>query len=194
MVELLVTTSLMALVGGATVATFSAGMRVWERATTFGVGQQASLLALDEIRRDLQNVRRFEPLPFRGSYDRYEFATVERDRSSSAEEPAELGRLGVFLDERRGVLCRSFVPYRVARRARLTDRCQVMLEGVRRVRFRYFGTDQGRGTTDWFERWGSADPPAAVTCEITVEEHRQRIPYTLLVYLEGTSPNEDANK
>ena len=102
LLELLVTTSLMALVGGATVASLGGGIRVWERTVKFGSRQQSVLLAFDRLRRDLQNVRRFHLVPFKGEYDAFQVAAVEGQD--------ELGARGYFLDERRHLLCRSFVP------------------------------------------------------------------------------------
>ena len=161
LIEVLVTASLMALAGGAAVAALAGGVRVWERAADIGIHQQASLIALSRIRRDLQNARRFAPLPFDGSYDTFTFASAERD-DPLLEAPAEIGQLGYYLESRGRILCRSFIPYRLLRSARLTDRCQPILEGVQRLRFDYFGSEAEDGEAHWTERWESRKPPLAV--------------------------------
>ena len=172
LVELLVTTSLMALVGGAMVAALAGGMSVWERASQMGTGQQASLIAFEWMRRDLSNARRFHPVPFEGAYDRYTFAAAER-AAVDVPMPQEIGRLGYFLDERRHVLCRSFVPYRLMRGERLTDRCQAVLEDVARVRFGYFGTQEKGGEPEWSGHWDVEGEPLAVKLELVVQSGRQ---------------------
>ena len=223
-VELLVTTSLMALVGAATVAALSGGVRVWERARESAGGGRSSLVAFDRLRRDVRNVRRFTPVPFDGAYDQFEAAAVEasnkeatpigsddsvsqetqiiaddirgyprKDQRASASHRAnmsqyppipELGRLGYYLDERRHVLCRSFVPYRLMRRERLTDRCQAVLEDVARLRFRYFGTLREDDEPEWMEHWDLAQPPLAIECAITLQAAgRPAAPQTLRVVL-----------
>ena len=173
LVELLVTTSLMALVGGAAVAALSGGVRVWERAAAYGVQQQSSLLAFDQLRRDLQNVRTFTSVPFDGVYNQCSFAAVEHEKPTD-DLPGEIGRLGYFLDERRGLLCRSFVPYRLMKRYRLTERCQPVLEGATRVRFSYYGAEEEGGTPDWHEHWKLPTPPLAIKSEFVVQVNTQQ--------------------
>ena len=194
LVELLVTTSLMALVGAAAVAALAGGIRVWERAHETGLDHPACLIAFDRLRRDLHNTRRFKPVPFEGTYDQYAAAAVERaDRDST--QPDEIGRLGYFLDERHHLLCRSFVPYRLVRRERLTDRCQAVLEDVTRIRFSYFGADEERGTTEWVEHWHATEPPLAVKCTLTIHRpHQEPVPQTLLVSLMNAPvPQDETN-
>ncbi len=169
--ELLITTSLLTLVGAATVATLAGGVRVWERAVVFGTHQQHALIAIERLRRDLRNARPFAPIPFAGGYQQlFHAGTGLADPGDDG--PEELGRLGYFLDERRRVLCRSFTPYRQMRRVRGTDRCHAVLEGVTRVRFSYFGRDETGGTESWSSRWESDQPPVAVKMELTVASER----------------------
>jgi len=183
LVELLVTTSLMALVGSATVGALAGGVRVWERARAFDAQEQAALIAGHRLRRDLHNVRRFSPVPFHGAYDRWTAAAV--DASPVRDEVvAELGQFGYFLDERAHRLCRSFIPYRLLRAQRMTDRCHSVLEGVRRVRFSYFGSDPASGTLGWTGRWEADEPPMALKAELTVEASgRQPMTHTFVIAL-----------
>jgi hypothetical protein len=184
-VELLVTTSLMALVGGATVAALSGGVRVWERAVTFGTQEQTILIAAHQMRRDLRNVHGFSKLRFDGVYDRWSAATVEA-ASGRQDGVAELGQLGYFLDERAHRLCRSFIPYRMLRTQELTDRCHGVLEGVRRVRFSYYGKDPASGEPGWAQRWEAAQQPMALKAELTVETASgQPTNQTLVIALPG---------
>lgn len=182
LVELLVTTSLMALVGGATVASLAGGMTVWERASAFGANDQSALIAFTRMRKDLHNARRFHPIPFDGVYDQYEFAAVDQDDPAAVGQE-EIGRLGYFLDERRHLLCRSFAPYRLMKSVRLTDRCHTLLERVERIRCRYFKIDAGSGQTGWMEKWKSEDAPAAVACEATLSSTPKPTTHSLVVYL-----------
>ncbi len=177
LVELLVTTSLMAVVGGATVAALTGGLRVSERASAVGVHRPLMLVALDGIRRDLQNARRFSPVKFEGAYDEMAFAAAGQVSGSQADAQ-EIGRLGYFLDERRKMVCRSFVPYRQIRRVDVTDRCQPVLEDATRLRFHYFGAG------GWMERWSSPLPPKVVKIEVSRDAGRgQLLSESFLVYL-----------
>ena len=173
LVELLVTTSLMALVGGAAVAALSGGLRVWERAAETGTGQESLLIAFSQLRRDLQNVRAFKLVPFDGAYDRFTFATADVEHPD-ATGPREVGQRGYYLDEPHHILCRAYVPYRLMRRERITDRCRTVLEGVTRVRFSYFGTDKDSGTAGWSQHWRSTEAPIAVKAELVIQSDRRQ--------------------
>ena len=193
-VELLVTTSLMALVGGTAVAALAGGIRVWERATAYGTQQQSAVITAGDLRRDLQNLRRFAPVPFDGVYQQWSAAAVERV-SPGEEGPPEIGRLGYFLDEHRQLLCRSFVPYRLMKRYRLTERCQPVLEGVTRVRFSYYGTEEESGTLDWHDRWKSTTPPIAVKSEFLLRTNdRQTTPHSFVIALASNTAGVEPPK
>jgi hypothetical protein len=120
------------------------------------------------MRRDLASARRFSLIPFNGSYDEFTFAAV-RGNAQDPSEPAELGRMGYYLDERRKLLCRSFVPYRMQRRMDLKDACQIVLEGVSRVRFEYFGASEADADPSWDSGWDTAVLPAAVKASIILD-------------------------
>ena len=167
LVEILVTASLMAVVGAATVAALSGGIRVWERAVQFGVSRQASVMVCGRFRQDLQNLRQFAPIPFTGTYEEVAFATVGQDVADRTRPP-ELGTLSYVLDERAHSLCRAFVPYRQLRRVRLKERCQDILDGLTRLRFAYFGVSEEGGDAGWTDRWESVEPPLAVKVEIAM--------------------------
>ncbi len=170
LVELLVTTSLLALVGAAAVAALAGGLRVWNRAAEFGTQQQATLIALKRMRDDLQSFRHFHPIHFDGVYNEYAYPAVGQERPE-ADGLAEIGRAGFFLDERQHLLCRSFVPYRRIREVRVTDHCHPILEGVTRLRFEYFGR-QADGTVRWADQWDATSPPLAVKWDLTLQEGR----------------------
>ena len=158
--------ALMALVGAIAVAVLAGGIRVWERADV-GAQQPISLIALERLRRDVQNLRTFALVPFDGAYDRWSGAAAE-PLVTSGDAPAEMGRLGYYLDERQGRVCRSFVPYRQAKRFRLADRCEAVLEHVRRVRFSYYGSQDEQGP-QWSTRWRAAAPPSAMKIEYAMQ-------------------------
>ena len=184
LVEILIVTVLMTFVTGIIVAALTGGLRVWKRASDYGAREQALLVAFDGMRRDLRNSRRFSLEPFKGDYEQFVFPTV----GQLAPDPGglqEIGQLGYFLDERAHVLCRSFIPYRLSRRLRPRDRCQVTLQDVQRLRFEYFGAGDKTREAGWSEHWESPDPPAAVKASIVIQEKgRQPASHSLVVYLD----------
>ena len=173
-----------------TVGALSGGIRVWQRAADIGRHRQAVLVSLVQMRRDLQNVQTFSPLPFEGAYDQFAFASLGRERLDD-EGPPELGRLGYFLDERSQIVCRSFVPYRLMKQVRLTDRCQAVLEDVTRLRFSYFGSPEGEDAVGWSGRWASPHSPLAVKVDLTVQRGSQSLAsQSAVISLIGAIPHE----
>ena len=191
LVEMLITTSLMTLVAGVLMAVLSGGLRVWQRARDYGIGEQASLVAFDGMRRDFDNSRRFTLVPFKGEYDDVAFAFAETAAPGSGD-PAEIGRLAYFLDERRHLLCRSFVPYRLAGHIYPRDRCQAVLRDVRRLRFEYFGEPEPGHGAGWSQHWDAAALPLAVKVSAELQEAGQRTAArSFVVYLNHDLKTDD---
>ena len=182
MVELLVTTALMAMVGMVSVAALAGGVRVWRRTSEYRLSEQARLIAFDQMRRDLYNLRHSSLVLFEGEYDRCRFADVERLHPEE-DLPEDLGEVGYFLNRSEGSLCRSFVPYRLMEHKRVTDHCHAILEGVKRIRFSYFGLDPDKGTTGWTKHWESNEPPLAVKASVLIETDDPKSSSTIVVVL-----------
>lgn len=166
LVELLVTSALLALMAGAVVATLAGALKVWQRAEDRGTNDQWVQVAFHQVRQDLQNVRRFKPIPFEGDYESFSFPTVITRSTAPETEVEALGERGYFFDWNRRNLCRSEHPYQGLRRVRLTDSCSPVLTGLDRLRFSYYGFDPHTNTYDWSATWSSPEPPVAVKMEI----------------------------
>lgn len=165
LVELLVTVSLMALIAAATMAALTGGLKVWQRTAEYGTQQQGAVVVLERVRRDVQSARWSTLVPPKGRYDEYAFGAVGV-LPELGDAPAELGRLGYYHDSMKRHLCRSFVPYRLMKRERLRERCQVVLEGVQRVRFRFQDAPAGGKAGRWRESWDQAALPASIRVEL----------------------------
>ena len=187
LVELLVTASLMTLVGGACVAALTGGVNVWQRARQYQTHDEPALIAFEQMQRDLQNVRRFLPIPPEGRTDRYAFAAVSR---GGVDGGHELGHLSYFLDRRLQAVCRSFVPFRRMNRSRPQEACRPVMDGVMRLRFSYFGKQDGE--LRWSPSWDSPDPPAAVKVSVQMGEGRGPTnSYSFVVSLMSVSLEDD---
>ena len=185
LVELLVTLSLVALVAGTIVATFSGGIGVWERIQRHGARDQWVDVAFDEIRRQLQSSRRFSKIKFQGEHDELSFATVvpwARRGEPAHDEP---GRMAYYFDSSRRRLCRSETAYRLLRRRDVREGCRVVLESVARARFSYYAVDPDGRSGSWADSWDEDDPPLAVKVELSYDDPATRRPlaYTLIVHL-----------
>ncbi len=180
LVELLVTSCFLVLVGATVCATFSGGFRIWERVQNAGTQDRLFRIVLEQVRRDLINCRPFEPIGFVGQYDEISFPKCEFfqfARGRLVEEREELGRVGYFFDSYRRTLCRSKQSYRVIRHTRMKESCQPVLTDLDGVRFSYCSLDPQSGTADWSSRWDKKSFPSAVKIEIdypNAATHQQR--------------------
>ena len=178
LVELLVCLSIITMVVGAAVAALTGGFRVWERATTRGQDDQWVQVAMEELRRDLQGLRRFQPIPFEGEYDQLSFPTVVDAGGPTEPEALEMGRVGYVFRSLTRELCRSVTPYRQMRSRSLTDDCQPVLDHLRSIRFSYYVVDQDDEVAEWMSSWSEEDPPLAVKLEIRYDEAATQRPMT----------------
>jgi type II secretory pathway pseudopilin PulG len=208
LVEVLVATSLMAMVGGAVVSALAGGVNVWERAQAVGTTTASAAIAGEWVQRELRNARRSTLVLFDGEPGACRFAAVglrvrepdpsRRRASLEPEEPPrmeqpELGRVAYAFKAQTSQLCRSFVPYPLLGRGVAAQRCQVILEGVKRVRFQYYGKD-ATGEGRWTPRWKAPGPPEAVRVEMEMAESLPgQAAYSFVVYL-GSGGDDDTNQ
>ena len=170
LVEMLVTLSMLALVGMTAVAILSGGLRVWERLQNQEtVGQQVSL-ALESVRREIHNAQLFRPIPFKGEYDSFSFPALVERVLEDGTVLQEVGRVGFFLDEGRNQLCRSRLPYRLLRGILLRENRAPLVGGIQRLRFSYYGEDLSTGDFAWKDSWFFEEPPLAVKMELGYRE------------------------
>jgi prepilin-type N-terminal cleavage/methylation domain-containing protein len=75
LLELLVVVVLMTILGSAVMASFSGGLRVWERSDDYGRSEQAALFIMERIGRDIANAGGVGEGAFEGTSDRMIFLT-----------------------------------------------------------------------------------------------------------------------
>ena len=171
LVELLVTTVLVALVGATVVAAVSGCLRVWGRVDSHGSKTSWTELAFQSIRQDVRSLRAFTPIAFEGRYDTVSFpALVTPPITPDGSTEPEIGQVGYYFSGPRKTLCRAQYPYRVLRHTRLRDRCDPVLTGVDRVAFSYFAPATDTGQAGWTSSWSSPEPPLAVKVEVRYDE------------------------
>lgn len=189
LIELLVTISLMVLVLGTIVATFAGGSRIWERLRGRSYQEQQVQLAFEEMRRGLHNLRSFEPIPFKGEYDQLFFPALVLTLSEELSTSQEVGQVGYFLDEGRGVLRKSQCSYRLLRHADVREASSSVCTNVDQLRFEYYEFDPLAERYFWSSTWSQSTPPPAVKVEITYHDEFSEDPETqyIVVHLATSS-------
>lgn len=93
LVELLITSSVIAMIALAVFSTFSMGIRVYKRMHYSGLAQADCLLSLEKLEKDLHNALNFSGIDFIGENKKVSFAGLVGPQPNSA-----LGRITYYLD------------------------------------------------------------------------------------------------
>lgn len=93
LLELLITSSIIAMIGLAVFATFSMGIKAYNRIQYSGLTQADVLLSLEKMEKDLHNTLNFSGIAFGGENRKVSFAGLVGPQADSA-----LGRMSYYLD------------------------------------------------------------------------------------------------
>ncbi|MBI4340946.1 MAG: prepilin-type N-terminal cleavage/methylation domain-containing protein [Candidatus Omnitrophica bacterium] len=173
LVELLVTTALVALVGATVVAAVTGCLRVWSKVDARGTAEAWTELAFVSLRKDLANVHPFSPVLFEGAYDALSIPSLVEapaGERASGEAQREPGQTTYFYSGRDKALCRSQQAYRALRHASLRERCHAILTGIDRARFSYYAPASDTTEAGWISSWSAPEPPLAVAVEVRYDE------------------------
>lgn len=169
LIEVLVVCMLMSFITITVVSGISAGLRVWSQLNESENNRQWTQLAFHQIRADIRNARRFELLPYQGSYKEFVFPTLVSSELESGNTIKELGRVAYYRDSKYDRLCRSETPFRLTEKERFRSECQEVLGGVSRIKFSYLLGDVESDTRKWVSRWKEDFPPLAVRMDVDLE-------------------------
>jgi len=102
LIEILIATSILGVIGLTILTTFASGLHVFERVQTFGGSQADVLLAFEEMEKDIRNVFPLSTIAFEGDAQSIAFPTViEIFEGNDGEEDvvSSIGRISYFIDD-----------------------------------------------------------------------------------------------
>ena len=102
LIEVLVATSILGVIGLTILTTFASGFHVFERVQTFGGPQADVLLALEEMEKDIRNVFPLSTIAFEGDTQSMTFpAVIEAFEMIDGEEKiiSSIGRVSYYIDD-----------------------------------------------------------------------------------------------
>ena len=183
LMELLVSITLLGLLGVMMVGGLNFGIRVWER-TDSSVQDQGRVAAVQALLR--RQLAEMQPLEVRGTDRRPRIALDAKPGQLVfvGPVPEYLGRGGYHIisigaegaGNPRSLVMR-WEPFTRSRPGlALSDkaRAEVLLTGVKEVRFRYFGRDQRGQSTGWKPAWTDSNRlPELVETEIVFLDDRE---------------------
>ena len=183
LMELLVSITLLGLLGILMVGGFSFGVRVWER-TESAAQDQSRVAAVQALLR--RQVAQMQPLQVRGTDRRQRLAIdAKPDRLTFVGAvPEYLGRGGYHLisleteiADGGSSLVMRWEPFTRSRPGlALSDEAhkEVLLAGIEELRFKYLGKDQRGASTGWIAAWPDvARLPELVEIRAVFDESRE---------------------
>lgn len=167
LLELMVVVSLIGLVAGVVIASFSGGIRVWESARSLTRVEQDLYFAFESVRKDLVNTYRFHGIQFSGSEREISFPALLLIEGEGAVQEKRVGSVKYVFNPSDSTLNR----YAWAFPGSEEDAGrETIAGGIKAVRFGYIGGDGLKDGRTLLDTW--QDPtnfPAAVTMSLIME-------------------------
>ena len=154
LIELMVTSALLAMVGMAIVSTFASGLKVYYRLRD-SVGARADILiALERVERDLKNSFNTVEIPFHGEAKRIAFPVILERIGDSGSSGSYLGRVTYYYDDYKKTLSKKEEDYaRVVSETGARDKDIKELASVNGVEFSYYYYDKRIQSYEWKSTW-----------------------------------------
>ena len=167
LMELLVAAVLMSVVGGAILASFGGGIRVFDKVRDFGTIRSRVALALEVMERRIRDGVRFDPVGFEGASDTMAFA-VTRERLVGERLERRLARQRYYRDAATGELVSAWIDYPFESS---DEEHQETLAEIEGLRFEYAYKEGDAQGYQWKDAWDPTDGrPVAVRLEVRFKD------------------------
>jgi len=167
LIEILVATSILGVIGLTILTTFASGLHVFERVQAFGGVQSDVLLAFEEMERDIKNIFPFSTIAFEGSTQSIAFpAVIETSELIDGKEElvSTIGRVSYYIDDatyigdREKGLMRAVQNYSQAVAGEeVAEDQNDYLTPLEDLSFEYYYFDEEAETYGWQGSWSGED-------------------------------------
>lgn len=184
--ELLITTSLIALMGLAIYATFARGTMVWQRVGKTNIIEREVRFTLQSLAKELRNSFKFAGIKFSGTKEQISFPTYI-NTAGIAETPRwEVGRVNYFFDSSKKSFFRRQESYVDLFQSGRPDAKEVVPQ-VKDLEIRYYYFDVNDKKYKWKDIWDDKEIfPLGVKIALMVgsnEDNEDEEEFVKTVYL-----------
>lgn len=173
LIEVLITTAILSLVGFAVYSTFANGLRIWKRARIIKEETRSVVLSLEKIVLDLRNALNFSQIPFEGDSSFISFAARVKTED---KEKTVLGQIIYAIDLGKNRLYKEERTYSEFLEDKETNR-KTALSGVKKVKFSFCYLDNATGDYRWKDDWKKEEQdslPWAVKLDLVLERENKK--------------------
>ena len=174
LLELLLVTSLLALIGLAIFSTFSRGLAVWQRGSQNNTAELKARFALEKFGQEFRNSFKFSGLEFSGARDQITFPTIVNS-SGIAEKPRwQVGRVSYFFDSGKNSVFRRGENY-VDTFQSGRPPAEEVIPRVKDFQISYYYYDYLSGIYKWMDFISDSDRwPSGVKIEFTLAGEKEK--------------------
>ncbi|VAX35344.1 hypothetical protein MNBD_UNCLBAC01-27 [hydrothermal vent metagenome] len=183
--EVLIVTSLIAMVSATVYSMVTMGVKVWRRNQQLVIEEDVAIF-FDKLSRDLRNTFVYSHFSFEGGEQKISFPTMVHtlvDRRSGGnpnEYHDQMGLVKYSYDGLTNILYRQQANYSQALNKRFVQK-QSIVQGIEKVRFRYFYLTENR---EIFSSTVRETYPSIIEVEVEFEDQKGRRKMNKLIKIE----------
>lgn len=163
LIELLIVSVIISVVGLAIYSSFAGGLKVWKRVNTAIEGEDL-VLFFARFSQDLRATVSLKGNVFQGSEESMEFPVIAGSRRMGLA--SSVGRVAYVFHPEAGTLTRSEQDYSVIFAGTGDKDPREVLRGVAELRMSYYCFDPEAGGFVWLDKWPYLRPPLAIRMEL----------------------------
>lgn len=178
LVELLVVTAIFTVISLAIYATFSSGLKIWEKVNQ-PLAEEGVGIFLDKIAYDLRNSFRFQGINFMGQEQELAFASIV---NSPRLQKRTVGEVIYSYDAGSGVLTRQEKDFSHI----YSDEEGVkrnLLSRISNLKFRYYAYNKEKKEYFWLDKVIDEELPSAVRIELELKDAQNKFTKTIEIPL-----------
>jgi prepilin-type N-terminal cleavage/methylation domain-containing protein len=168
LIEILITSAILSLVGVAIYSTFANGLAIWKRANIINQGGNNLRLSLEKINSEIRNTYNFSQIPFEGGREFISFPALIQDEKDLHYRP---GQISYIFDPGEGALFKEKRSYSQIYQDK-PGKKKIAIEGLKDIVFSFCYFDSVSETYRWKDDWEAEEQdslPKAVRIEFILE-------------------------
>jgi len=156
LVELILVSTILVIVGMAVYGTFASGLNIWKRITVPAIAEDVGIF-FDKISFDLRNSFKMDGLKFRGGMRSLSIPTLVKYTDKEYGAYNTVGQITYSFDRKKKLLKKKEANYSEIFRKK-SARESILAEGISSLEFSYYVYDSQQKMYKWVSSWQERDP------------------------------------
>ena len=183
-IELIITTTLMAVVGAAITAVFMRGLQVWERARMSNQLELDAKFSLEKMAKELRNTYAFQGIPFSGKESEVSFPSYVQRVDAEKSVPREIGTISYFMNSSEKALMRLQKPYDELFQHFQEPQAKVALSPIEGFKVQYYHFNMTLKLYEWKDSWEEpGHAPLGIRFVLTIRKGKEDKSFIKMVIL-----------